>query len=119
MDPMSLTLNHIDFKWVEETEDPKLLKKAIKLLKDDGGFFVDLQKAIEDKLEKVDKKFRVLNQTKNERISPDEIKKQTNDILNWEKDIIKSDKILSGKTENSPDGNVGGKTASGVVNFNY
>jgi len=54
----NLNLNQIDFKWVEETNDPKLLKKGLKLLKDDGGFFPDLEKEIEEKLVKIDKKFK-------------------------------------------------------------
>jgi hypothetical protein len=54
----NLVLNEIDYLWVEKTEDPKLLRKALKLLKDDGGYFIDLEKHIEDKLVRVDKKFR-------------------------------------------------------------
>jgi len=54
----NLNINQIDFKWVDETDDTKLLKKAIKLLKDDGGYFPDLEKYIEDKLVKLDKKFK-------------------------------------------------------------
>ena len=53
-----LNLNDIDFKWVEETNDAKLLKKGLKLLKDDGGYFPELEKEIEDKLVKIDKKFK-------------------------------------------------------------
>jgi hypothetical protein len=53
-----INLNQIDFKWVEETDDPKLLKKALKMLKDDGGFFPDLEKDIEAKLVTLDKKFK-------------------------------------------------------------
>ena len=41
----------------------------------------------------------MLKDAKNEKITPDEIKKQNNDILNWGKDIKKSDKIISGKTD--------------------
>jgi len=55
---MELNLNTIDFKWVDETMDPKLLKKAIKLLKDDGGYFPELEKYIEEKLITVDKKYK-------------------------------------------------------------
>ena len=54
----NLNLNDIDFKWVEETNDAKLLKKGLKLLKDDGGYFPELEKEIEDKLVKIDKKFK-------------------------------------------------------------
>ena len=50
-------LNDIDFKWVDSTDDVKLLKKGLKMLKDDGGYFNELEKYIEDKLAKLDKKF--------------------------------------------------------------
>ena len=53
-----LKLEHIDYKWVEETDDAKQLKKALRLLKDDGGFFIELEKAIEEKLKNLDKKFK-------------------------------------------------------------
>jgi hypothetical protein len=53
-----LTLNTIDFKWVDETEDPKKLRKAIKLLKEDGGHFPELEKHINKKLSEVDRKFQ-------------------------------------------------------------
>jgi hypothetical protein len=54
----NLNINQIDFKWVDETDDAKLLKKAIKMLKDDGGYFLELEKYIEEKLAKLDKKFK-------------------------------------------------------------
>ncbi len=53
-----LRLEHIDFKWVENTNDVKQLKKGLKLLKDDGGFFPELEKEIEEKLKNLDKKFK-------------------------------------------------------------
>jgi hypothetical protein len=53
-----LNLNQVDFAWVDKTDDSKKLKKALKLLKEDGGFFPDLEKYIEEKLVKVDKKFK-------------------------------------------------------------
>jgi len=51
-------LNQIDYKWVDNTEDSKKLRKALKLLKDDGGYFPELEKYIEDKLNKIDKRFK-------------------------------------------------------------
>jgi len=39
-----------------------------------------------------------LKEAANDKISPEELKKQMDDILNWEKDIKKSDKILSDKS---------------------
>ena len=42
----NLTLNSISYEWLEKTNNPKLLKKAIRLLKEDGGYFPDLENAI-------------------------------------------------------------------------
>ncbi len=53
-----ITLNQIDYKWVDNIEDSKKLRKALNLLKDDGGYFPELEKYIEDKLIKVDKRFK-------------------------------------------------------------
>lgn len=53
-----LKLEQIDFNWLEKTDDAKLLKKALKLLKDDGGYFVELQSSVEEKLKTLDKKFK-------------------------------------------------------------
>jgi len=53
-----LKLEMIDYEWVESTNENKQLKKALKLLKDDGGFFPHLEEAIEEKLKKIDKKFK-------------------------------------------------------------
>jgi len=53
-----LKLEHIDFKWIDDTNDAKQLKKGLKLLKDDGGFFPELEKAIEEKLKNTDKRFK-------------------------------------------------------------
>ncbi len=53
-----LKLEQIDFKWVENTDDSKQLKKALKLLKDDGGYFTELEREIEEKLKNLDKKFK-------------------------------------------------------------
>jgi hypothetical protein len=40
-----------------------------------------------------------MNEAKNQKISPDELKKQAEDILTWENQIKEADKILSGKSE--------------------
>jgi hypothetical protein len=53
-----LTLNMIDYEWVDKCEDTKLLRKALNLLKEDGGYFKELEKNINEKLAKVDKKYR-------------------------------------------------------------
>ena len=53
-----VSLNQIDYKWVDNTEDSKKLRKALNMLKEDVGYFPELEKYIEDKLMKIDKKFK-------------------------------------------------------------
>ena len=53
-----LTINHIDYNFVDNCENPKLLRKALKLLKEDGGYYKELEKYVEDRLKKLDKTFR-------------------------------------------------------------
>lgn len=53
-----LTLNKIDYEWVDKCNDPKELRKAIKLLQEDGGYFKELENHINEKLKKVDSKYR-------------------------------------------------------------
>lgn len=54
----NLSLNEIDYTFVDKCDDVKTLKKALKMLKDDGGYFPDLERYIEEKLSKLDKKFK-------------------------------------------------------------
>jgi hypothetical protein len=53
-----LTLNKIDYEWVDNCNDTKELRKAIKLLQEDGGYFKELQNYINEKLKKIDSKYR-------------------------------------------------------------
>lgn len=53
-----LNINQVDYKWVDDTEDARMLKKGLRLLKEDGGHFPHLENYIEDKLLKIDKKFK-------------------------------------------------------------
>lgn len=89
---MSLNINEITFEWVDKTENKNLLKKALKLLKDDGGYFPDLEKKIEWKiygnLDELAKK------------NKEEKEKASNDLLNWEKEIEKKDINLNSKLNN-------------------
>ena len=45
-----LDINMISYEWLDKTTNPKLLKKALQLLKEDGNYFPELSKAIDDKL---------------------------------------------------------------------
>ena len=61
----NLTLNSISYEWLEKTNNPKLLKKAIRLLKEDGGYFPDLENAIDQKLQTLDLKYKKYKETEN------------------------------------------------------
>ena len=96
----NLTLNSISYEWLEKTNDPKFLKKALKLLKDDGGYFPDLEKAIDDKLQSLDLKYKKYKETEN--ITQEDITKAKEEMLKFEEEFNKKDKILN---ENKDDKN--------------
>ena len=92
-DVENLTLNSISYEWLEKTNNPKLLKKAIKLLKDDGGYFPDLENAIDKKLQTLDLKYKKYKETEN--ITQEDIEKAKQEMLKFEEEFNKKDKILS------------------------
>ncbi|XP_026189885.1 uncharacterized protein LOC34618011 [Cyclospora cayetanensis] len=49
----SLSLTDIDFEAIEKCTDPKRLKKMLAMLKQDGGYYVELMKAAKDRIEKL------------------------------------------------------------------
>lgn len=98
-----IDINKLDYKWVDDCNDKNRLRKAIKLLKDDGinmnkigGYYPDLEKYIEEKLKKIDKKF--VSQTKPiENVTEEEKRKYKGDINDWENNVREMDKILLNK----------------------
>lgn len=52
-----LTLEKIDFEWVNSQTKVAPLKKALKLLELDGNYYTDLIKAVEEKLVSIDPKY--------------------------------------------------------------
>lgn len=52
-----VTLESIDFEWVKKTSKIQKLKKALYLLEQDGSFFTDLIKAVQDRMTEIDPKF--------------------------------------------------------------
>ena len=87
-----LDLNTISYEWLEKTNDPKLLKKAIRLLKEDGGYFPDLEAAIDKKLQTLDLKYKKHKEAEN--ISQEDIDKCKQEILKFEEEFNKKDQIL-------------------------
>jgi hypothetical protein len=49
-------IEKIDFEWVEKTNNLKELKSAMKALIEDKGGYVQLEKALQDKIELLDPK---------------------------------------------------------------
>ena len=89
----NLTLNSISYEWLEKTNEPKLLKKAIKLLKEDGGYFPDLEKAIDDKLQTLDLKYKKYKETEN--ITQEDIAKAKEEMAKFEEEFNKKIKLIN------------------------
>ena len=87
-----LDLNAISYEWLEKTNDPKLLRKALRLLKEDGGYFPDLEKSIDEKLQTLDLKYKKHKEAEN--ISQEDIDKCNQEMLKFEEEFNKKDQIL-------------------------
>ena len=93
-----LDINAISYEWLEKTTDPKLLKKAIRLLKEDGGYFPELEKAIDEKLQTIDLKYKKHKETEN--ISQEDVEKCKEEMLKFEEEFNKKDQILMDNKDN-------------------
>ncbi|KAL4473939.1 hypothetical protein ABPG72_000301 [Tetrahymena utriculariae] len=84
-----LTLEKIDYDWIEKQNKPNFLKKAIKLIEEDGNYFVDLKEACTQKLRKLDpsKAPKVFNNN----VSDKEKQTLESDIYKWEEELQKKE----------------------------
>lgn len=48
---MNLKLEDLSYEWVEETQDLDVLQKGVKLIEEDGDFYIDLKKTILKKIQ--------------------------------------------------------------------
>ena len=103
IDPDDLTINMISYEWLDKTNNPKLLKRALKILKDDGNFFPDLSKAIDEKLQSIDLKYKKLKQT--ETISAEDIAKAKEEILQFENEYKTKDNLIKETIEKKDESN--------------
>ena len=87
-----LDLNAISYEWLEKTSDPKLLRKALRLLKEDGGYFPDLERSIDEKLQTLDLKYKKHKEAEN--VSQEDIDKCKQEMLKFEEEFNKKDQIL-------------------------
>lgn len=88
-----LDLNQISYEWLDKTNDPKLLKKALKLLKDDGGYFPDLEKCIDEKLKTLDLKYKKYKEGQN--VTAQDLEKCKEEMLKFEEEFNKKDKLIN------------------------
>ena len=93
-----LDLNTITYEWLEKTNDPKLLKKALRLLKEDGSYFPDLEKSIDEKLQTLDLKYKKHKEAEN--VSQEDIEKCKQEMLKFEEEFNKKDQILIDNKDN-------------------
>ncbi|CAK62777.1 unnamed protein product (macronuclear) [Paramecium tetraurelia] len=93
-----LTLEKIDFEWVNSQTKVAPLKKALKLLELDGNYYTDLIKAVEEKLVSIDPKY-----TKTSEVVIDPVvKKQAQiDVEKWaENPTLEKNKRLAEQEKN-------------------
>lgn len=87
-----LKLEDVDFESIEECTDAKVLKRYLKLLEDDGNYFVDLIKACKDKLLEVAPKEYYLLYPRS--TTAEEAEEAMQDILEWEANVKETDAAL-------------------------
>lgn len=51
-----LTLDKIDFDWIKKQTKIKFLKKAIKLIEEDGDVYLELKQCVYDRIKEIDPK---------------------------------------------------------------
>ncbi|KAL8438261.1 hypothetical protein ACSSS7_000300 [Eimeria intestinalis] len=79
----SLTLMDIDFDLIEKCTEPKTLRRVLALLQQDGGYYVDLMKAAEDRLEQLTGR-----RSKGNHVSEADRQQVAADLLAWEQSML-------------------------------
>eukprot|EP00930_Biecheleria_cincta_P067516 TRINITY_DN5415_c0_g1_i2.p1 TRINITY_DN5415_c0_g1~~TRINITY_DN5415_c0_g1_i2.p1 ORF type:complete len:514 (-),score=136.28 TRINITY_DN5415_c0_g1_i2:75-1616(-) len=91
--PLSeIKLDDIDFEAVEQCRDKNVLKRYLKLIEDDGNYFVDLQRACKQKLLEVAPKEYYLLYPRPTTAAEEE--EAMRDILEWEAEVKEIDRSL-------------------------
>jgi len=87
-----IKLTDIDFETVKACTDKHVVKKYIKLLEDDGSYFLDLLKACKNKLlELSPKDYYLLYPLQ---ASDEDVQDATRDLLDWETSVKETDQAL-------------------------
>lgn len=87
-----VALTDIDFDVVKNCNDKVYLKRYIKLIEDDGSYFVDLLRACKDRLLEVAPKDYYLMYPR--KASEDEVAAAMKDLLDWETSVKETDAAL-------------------------
>jgi|Transcript_37680 tetratricopeptide (TPR) repeat protein len=87
-----IKLEDIDYEVVKECKDKEVLKQYLKLLADDGNYFVDLVNAVKDRLFDVAPKDYYLLYPR--QVSQTEADDITKDLLEWQDSVKQTDEAL-------------------------
>lgn len=84
-----ITIDKIDFEWVEQAKKISHLKKALRLLEEDGDYFPDLKKAVEKRIIEIDPTQAPRNF--NNIVDMETKQELQKDVYNWEDSQHKRD----------------------------
>jgi tetratricopeptide (TPR) repeat protein len=87
-----IKLEDIDYAVVKECNDKDVLKHYLKLLADDGNYFIDLVNAVKDRLLDVSPKDYYLLYPR--QASHEEVEDITKDLLDWQATVKQTDETL-------------------------
>lgn len=80
--PAELRLEDVSYEWLDTCQDERMLKTAIRLIEEDGDYFLDLKKAVQKKLLEVNPQLKQRSEMAN-KISEEEMLQELNDLNNW------------------------------------
>lgn len=93
-----IKLEDIDYDVVKECKDKEVLKQYLKLLADDGNYFIDLVNAVKDRLLDVSPKDYYLLYPR--QASQTEVDDITKDLLDWQNAVKQTDEALTKSKKN-------------------
>jgi len=95
-----LNLEDISYEWLQECSDPAQLRRGIKLIEEDGNYFVDLKKEIEKKLMQVQGHSGKPGATKDQ-MNSEEKQSQIEELMKWKESVERQDGNSANKTNAS------------------
>lgn len=92
-----LNLEDISYEWLQECTDPAQLRRGIKLIEEDGNYFVDLKKEIEKKLAQIQGHSDKPGAQKNQ-LNSEEKQSQIEELMKWKESVEKQGGDSASKT---------------------